>query len=73
MLEGCSFDEFLNSAADLSLVSPGVYPGHVGHDGAEEFDDLVEAGLVLFSDGWRDGGVYAAKSAGGKSVLLQCP
>lgn len=50
LFEGDSFDEFLNSAGDLSLVAPGVGAGELWSDGFEEVDDLGEACFVFFGD-----------------------
>lgn len=63
MLEGERFDELLQAGADLPLVAPGVQTGNVWDDAPEELEDLVKAGLVLFSDGGGDGSVDGAKAS----------
>lgn len=62
VLEREGLDEFLHPAAELPLVPPAL--GAVGVDvrdqGAEEVEDLVDAGFVLFGDGGWDGGCDGA-------------
>jgi hypothetical protein len=62
MFKGYGFNEFLDSAGDLSLVAPGVYAGELGGDGFEKVDDLGEAGFVFFGDVGREGGVDCSDS-----------
>lgn len=50
MVEGKCFDEFLDSSANVALVAPAVYALEVWSNGGEEFEDLVDAGLVFGGD-----------------------
>lgn len=62
MFEGDGFDEFLDSAGDLSLVAPGVCSGELGGDRLEEVDDLGEAGFVFFGNVGGERGVDCSDS-----------
>ena len=62
MFEGDGFNEFLDSAGDLSLVAPGVCPCELGGDGFEKVDDLGEADFVFFGDVRREGCVDRSDS-----------
>lgn len=60
VVEGDRLDEFLDTAADLALVAPGLDAVEVGDDRGEVLVDLVEASVVLFCNvGW-DGLVGSA-------------
>lgn len=62
VVEGDCLDEFLDTAADLALVAPGLDAVEVGDDRGEVLVDLFEASVVLFCDvGWNGlvGDAYA--------------
>lgn len=71
VVERNRFDIFLNRAADLTLIAPGVDPCNIADDRGEELVDGVEAGLVFLSDfGWN-GLVDGADSLEGKNTMLE--
>lgn len=69
VVEGERFDEFLDAAADVALVPPGVDALHVWEDGGEELVDLVEAGLVFGGDFGREGLVECADALEGEDSV----
>lgn len=50
MVEGERFNEFLDSPADIALVSPAFDALEIRRDPREELEDLVDAGLVFGGD-----------------------
>lgn len=68
MVERERFDELLDPAADVALVSPRIYAFQVIFDGGEELDDLVEAGLVFGGDFARERLVDCADALEGEDT-----
>lgn len=69
VVEGECFDEFLDTAADVALVPPGVYALDIWEDGGEELVDLVEAGLVFEGDFRWEGLVKCADALEGEDSV----
>lgn len=65
------FNELLDPAADVALVSPRIDAFHVIFDGGEELDDLVEAGLVFGGDFGRERLVDCADALEGEDTVAE--